>query len=78
MAKADTPDADTAATDTDAATKPAAQAKALTVFTAPNHVTAIAFSTGRVVDVTDGALTAPNDLSDDERLQLTRAGFVPA
>lgn len=79
MARAETPDADTAAAvDTDAATKPNAKAKAVAVFTAPEHVTAITFSTGRVVEVVDGALSAPDDLSHDERLQLTRAGFVPA
>lgn len=49
-----------------------------TTFTAPAHVSAIYFSTGREVEVVDGVLTAPDDLSDDERLQLTRAGFVPA
>lgn len=47
-------------------------------FAAPNHVSAITLSTGREICVEDGVLTAPDDLSDDERRQIARAGFIAA
>jgi len=80
MAKAESPDADIAAPATTDATAASAASptKLPNTFTAPEHVTAIYFSTGREIEVVDGALTAPDDLSDDERLQLTRAGFSAA
>lgn len=43
---------------------------------APPHVSAITLSTERKIDVEDGVLTAPDDLSDDERRQIARAGFT--
>jgi len=46
-------------------------------FAAPAHVSAITLSTGREIHVDDGVLTAPADLSDDERRQITRAGCTP-
>lgn len=47
-------------------------------FTAPDHVSAIILSTGRDIAVVDGMLTVPDDLSDDERRQIVRAGFTAA
>jgi hypothetical protein len=47
-------------------------------FTAPDHVSAIILSTGREIGVEHSVLTAPIDLSDDERRQISRAGCVPA
>jgi len=46
-------------------------------FAAPAHVAAITLSTGREIHVEDGVLTAPADLSDDERRQIARAGCTP-
>lgn len=46
-------------------------------FTAPDHVSAIILSTGREIGVENGVLTAPSDLSDDERRQIARAGCTP-
>jgi hypothetical protein len=46
-------------------------------FTAPDHVSAIILSTGREIGIENGVLTAPSDLSDDERRQITRAGCSP-
>lgn len=45
-------------------------------FTAPPHVSAITLSTEREIHVEDGVLTVPDDLSDDERRQIVRAGFT--
>ena len=45
-------------------------------FIAPDHVSAIALSTGREIRVENGAVAAPDDLSDDERRQIHRAGFT--
>lgn len=45
-------------------------------FAAPAHVSAITLSTEREIHVEDGVLTAPDDLSDDERRQIMRAGFA--
>lgn len=74
MAKPPT-DADPATETTDAPDAPAPANR----FTAPIDTTAIIFSTGRQIGVgDDGTLTAPDDLTDDERLQLSRAGFSAA
>jgi hypothetical protein len=79
MAKDSDTDASAPASTDAAPTKAAAPASPTTRFTAPIDTTAIIFSTGRQVNVAeDGTLTAPDDLSDDERLQLTRAGFSAA
>jgi hypothetical protein len=80
MAKALETDAEAATLADSTTTAPAAPANATaTRYVAPDHVSAIYFSTGREVLVgEDGTLTAPDDLSDDERLQLTRAGFSAA
>lgn len=45
-------------------------------FTAPAHVSAITLSTAREIRVEDGVLSAPDDLSDEERRQIVRAGFT--
>ena len=45
-------------------------------FAAPAHVSAITLSTEREIHVEDGVLIVPDDLSDDERRQITRAGFA--
>ena len=45
-------------------------------FAAPIHVSAITLSTEREIQVKKGVLTAPADLSDDERRQIVRAGFT--
>jgi hypothetical protein len=47
-------------------------------FAVPDHVSAIILSTGREIAVEHGALTAPSDLSEDERRQIARAGCTPA
>ncbi len=44
-------------------------------FTAPAHVSAVTLSTGREIRVESGTLTAPDDLTHDERRQIERAGF---
>ena len=43
---------------------------------APAHVSAITLSTEREIRVENGTLTLPDDLSDDERRQIARAGFT--
>jgi len=45
-------------------------------FAAPAHVSAITLSTEREIHVEDGVLIVPDDLSDDERRQIARAGFT--
>ncbi|WP_066806413.1 hypothetical protein [Sphingomonas asaccharolytica] len=57
--------------DGDTATSPS-----LLRFAAPAHVSAITLSTEREIHVEDGVLAVPDDLSDDERRQITRAGFT--
>lgn len=47
-------------------------------FAAPAHVSAITLSTAREIRVEDGVLTVPDDLSDEERRQIVRAGFIAA
>jgi len=47
-------------------------------FAAPDHVSAIILSTGREIAIEHGVLTAPSDLSEDERRQIARAGCTPA
>jgi hypothetical protein len=47
-------------------------------FTAPAHISAIMLSTEREIHVEGGVLIAPDDLSDDERRQIVRAGFIAA
>lgn len=45
-------------------------------FAAPAHVSAITLSTEREIPVEDGVLIVSDDLSDDERRQIARAGFT--
>ena len=45
-------------------------------FKAPDHVSAVYFSTGRILGVEDGTLTAPADLIGQEIADLSRLGFV--
>ena len=47
-------------------------------FNAPDHVSAVILSTGREIRIEGGMFTAPDDLSDDERRQIGRAGCTPA
>lgn len=47
-------------------------------FAAPTHVSAITLSTAREIRVEAGVLTVPDDLSDEERRQIVRAGFIAA
>ena len=47
-------------------------------FAAPDHVAAITLSTGREIRVENGVLTAPRDLTHEERRQIERAGFATA
>lgn len=75
-----TADADppTPAADGDPTTTPApSPATHATRYVAPDHVSAIILSTEREIRVEDGMLIAPDDLSDDERRQIARAGFTP-
>ena len=80
------PRSPSAAADTDPPTPPAdgdpvsapIPATAPLRFTAPDHVSAITLSTGREIRVEGGTLTAPDDLSDNERQQILGAGFAPA
>lgn len=52
---------------------------ATTLYTPPRDTAGITFSTGRVLSTDDdGFVGVPDNLSFDERNQLTRAGFVPA
>ena len=71
-AAADT-DPPTPTADEDAATSPTPLR-----FAAPAHVSAITLSTEREIQVENGVLTVPDDLSDDERRQIVRAGFAAA
>lgn len=67
-----------AAADTDPSTavgNPASASSPLR-FSAPAHVSAITLSTEREFPVEDGVLIVTDDLSDDERRQIARAGFT--
>lgn len=79
------PRSQSAAADTDPPTPPAdgdpapAAAPARPQrFTAPGDIAGLFLSTGREIRVENGTLTVPDDLSDDERRQIVRAGFTPA
>ena len=75
-AAADT-DPPTPVADGGAAASPAISAAPVHL-TAPDHVTAITLSTEREIRVENGMLPLPDDLTDDERRQIERAGFIAA
>lgn len=56
---------------------PIVTAKGVT-YVAPEHISAVHFSTGRVIGVVDGQFVAPSDLIPTEIGDLARLGFNPA